>query len=186
MFGLPLSWMLALFAVVALAGYIGLLKLKARHAEKRAAVATQERDNARVEQHITSMAQGVEHAFQDAHDAELNSSHGSGENHPDGESHSGASTHERLNKMFSIMLLCLLMVGCSWMPDQLVMSNPAEKVSIPATQRLEPVRFTQIEGTDHSCVDNENGRALVDNIQKLKARIAGLEAALRSLGAEVK
>lgn len=82
-----------------------------------------------------------------------------------------------------MLLLCLVLVGCA-SPATLVASNPAAQVVIPAADSLEPVTFFVRDG--NYCLDDAAAAALGRNVKKLKARTAGLEAALRSLGAEVK
>ncbi|EAU53543.1 hypothetical protein [Mariprofundus ferrooxydans] len=190
MFGLPLSWIIAGAGIAALAGYIGLLKLKAKLANKRAVIATQERDNARVEQRTTQTAQDAEHAYQAAHDTALQDTTPKREQKADKDVGSGGSggpdqsaTANKLNSLFPVLLLCLVLVGCA-SPATLVASNPAAQVVIPAADSLEPVTFFVRDG--NYCLDDAAAAALGRNVKKLKARTAGLEAALRSLGAEVK
>jgi len=202
MFGLPLSWILIAAGIAALAAYIGILKLKAARAEKRAAAAAQERDNARIMQHTTKQAQDAEHAYQDASAAVLNTTEskkggaGQGEREPAADSPSSASGPDQghldrlkqVNKMFPAMLLVLLLSACATVPPAVVASNPAAQVVIPAAPANVPVHFFEVTGESGAayCLDDDNAAALHQNILQLKARIAGLEAALRSLGVTVK
>ncbi|MDQ7003241.1 MAG: hypothetical protein Q9N02_11265 [Ghiorsea sp.] len=173
MMGLPLSWTIALAALGAVVSYVVYLKWQRGIAERKAEKAVAQRDNARVKQHVTQAAQEVEHAYQQAHDDIISKP----------QADKPKSLLERLNNTLPIALLLLMFAGCT--PQiKTVYVNPAKEVVIPADAPLEHYAFVQLG--DMYCMDTPNSEAFLRNIIKIKARIAGLEAVLRELGATIK
>jgi len=170
---------IALF--VSIGGYIAWLRFKGKRAERQAASARRERDNAVVKQEATSMAQGAEQAYQDAQDAPRRDD-------KDVVSAQPESKLDKLNRTFPAILLCLLLGACASTVERVVMVNPAEQVVVPPMHPMEAVQFTQLLGEDGQlyCLDGANADALKGNIGHLKRRITGLENAMRKLGAEVR
>jgi len=165
--------MLALVACIG--GYITYLKWQRSRAEARASAAAQERDNAIVELATTQTAQDAEHAYQQAHDDVM---------HHDSDKSSSASMLDKLNSTSPLLLMFVLLLGGCATSARVITSNPANQVIIPASGPLAHYEF-QIKQGDY-CLDHNNAAIFLNDFNKRTARIKGLEAALRELGATVK
>jgi len=171
MINIPASWLLIGGLMLAVVSYILYVQWQRKRAEKKAAQAIAQRDNARVEQHATAIAQDAEHAYQQASDEVLHQA----------KSSKTKSMLDKLNNL-SPLLLCLLIVGCASEP-KIVEINPVKQVVLPSMQPLESWRFIGIDG-GYYCLDNNNADAFYRNYQKRSAHIKGLEAMLFKLGAQ--
>ena len=198
---MPLSWMIILIIIASIGGYIAYLIRQRKRAEKRAAAALQERDQAIVEQHVTQKAQSAERAYQEAYDDVLQQSENTREK-GSGDDHSRILS--RLNNS-APLLLCLVMAGCMvpacTTATKTIEVTPAERVVIPAADPLERYTFRFFDNEEPSnadaliefykqnglfCIDPADAKALANNFDKRLARIKGLEAVLRELGVEIK
>ena len=169
MYGVPLSWVIALAAIGAVVSYIFYLKWQRGIAERKADKAVVQRDNAVVEQHATETALDAQQAYQEAHDAELTKDKG----------RPAKSTLEKLNGL-SPLLLCLLMLGCASEPKSIEV-NPASKLVLPSMAPLESWRFVGMDNGFY-CLDQANADAFIRNQHKRRAHTKGLEAMLLKLG----
>jgi len=174
---IPASWVIIIALIGTVASYILYVQWQRARAERKAAEAIQQRDNAVVEQQSTATAQAAEHAYQQAHDEAM----GADEYNEKPEA-ARASLLSRLNNI-APLLLCLMLASACTPIVKTIEVNPAERVVIPASDPLDTVLFQKV-GELH-CLANNDAEALINNFKKKNARIKGLEAALSELGAKV-